>query len=53
MVRTQNFASCQLVPRSQNLPLYLSCAMLLVALSWQYLSTMAQVTGDYVQGGEH
>lgn len=53
MVRTQNFASCQLVPRSQNLPLYLSCAMLLVALSWQYLSTIAQVTGDYVQGGEH
>lgn len=52
-IRAHNLASCQLVSRSHYLPVYLSCAMLLAALSWQYLSTLTQVTGDYVQGGEH
>jgi farnesyl-diphosphate farnesyltransferase len=27
--------------------------MLLAALSWQYLSTLSQVTEDYVKTGEH
>ncbi|XP_007476301.1 squalene synthase isoform X1 [Monodelphis domestica] len=52
-VRKQNFPSCQLVSRNHYSPIYLSCAMLLVALSWQYLSTMSQATEDYVQSGEH
>ncbi|XP_004614762.1 squalene synthase [Sorex araneus] len=52
-VRTQNLASCQLMSRNHYLPVYLSCAMLLAALSWQYLSTLTQFMGDYVQGGEH
>uniref|UniRef100_G3W687 Farnesyl-diphosphate farnesyltransferase 1 n=1 Tax=Sarcophilus harrisii TaxID=9305 RepID=G3W687_SARHA len=52
-VRKQNLPSCQLVSRNHYSPIYLSCAMLLVALSWQYLSTMSQATEEYVQTGEH
>ncbi|XP_074065617.1 squalene synthase isoform X2 [Macrotis lagotis] len=52
-VQKQNLPSCQLVSRNHYSPIYLSCAMLLVALSWQYLSTMSQATEEYVQAGEH
>ncbi|OWK01173.1 FDFT1 [Cervus elaphus hippelaphus] len=51
--KTQNLPNCQLVSRSHYSPIYLSFVMLLAALSWQYLSTMSQVTEDYVQTGEH
>ncbi|XP_070232128.1 squalene synthase isoform X3 [Bos mutus] len=52
-IRTQNLPNCQLVSRSHYSPIYLSFVMLLAALSWQYLSTLSQVTEDYVQTGEH
>lgn len=52
-IRTQNLPNCQLISRSHYSPFYLSFVMLLAALSWQYLSTLAQVTEDYVQTGEH
>lgn len=52
-IRTQNLPNCQLISRSHYSPLYLSFVMLLAALSWQYLSTLTQVTEDYVQTGEH
>uniref|UniRef100_A0A8C7EWC3 Squalene synthase n=1 Tax=Neovison vison TaxID=452646 RepID=A0A8C7EWC3_NEOVI len=52
-IRTQNLPNCQLISRSHYSPLYLSFVMLLAALSWQYLSTLSQVTEDYVQTGEH
>ncbi|XP_006864383.1 PREDICTED: squalene synthase isoform X1 [Chrysochloris asiatica] len=52
-VKTQNLPNCQLVSRSHYSPIYLSFVMLLAALSWQYLSTLSQVTEDYVQKGEH
>ncbi|XP_058144006.1 squalene synthase isoform X2 [Dasypus novemcinctus] len=52
-IRTQNLPSCQLVARSHYSPLYLPFVMLLAALSWQCLSTLSQVTEDYVQAGEH
>ncbi|NXH10393.1 FDFT synthase, partial [Bucco capensis] len=38
-----------LASRAHCSPLYLSCAMLLAALSWQYLSSLARATEDYVQ----
>ncbi|KAM9622621.1 squalene synthase isoform 2-T2 [Trichechus inunguis] len=52
-IRTQNLPTCQLISRSHYSPIYLSFVMLLAALSWQYLSTLSQVTEDYVQTGEH
>lgn len=52
-IRTQNLPSCQLTSRSHYSPFYLSFLMLLAALSWQYVSTLSQVTEDYVQTGEH
>uniref|UniRef100_A0A8C8WAY8 Squalene synthase n=1 Tax=Panthera leo TaxID=9689 RepID=A0A8C8WAY8_PANLE len=52
-IRTQNLPNCQLISRSHYSPIYLSFVMLLAALSWQYLSTLSQVTEDYVQTGEH
>lgn len=52
-IRTQNLPNCQLVSRSHYSPVFLSFAMLLAALSWQYLSALSQVTEDYVQTGEH
>nr|KAF6479990.1 farnesyl-diphosphate farnesyltransferase 1 [Molossus molossus] len=52
-IRAQNLPSCQLISRSQYSPVYLSFLMLLAALSWQYVSTLSQVTEDYVQTGEH
>lgn len=48
-IRTQNLPNCQLISRSHYSPIYLSFIMLLAALSWQYLSTLSQVTEDYVQ----
>lgn len=52
-IRTQSLPNCQLISRSHFSPIYLSFIMLLAALSWQYLSTLSQVTEDYVQRGEH
>ncbi|XP_049722391.1 squalene synthase isoform X1 [Elephas maximus indicus] len=52
-IRQQNLPTCQLISRSHYSPIYLSFVMLLAALSWQYLSTLSQVTEDYVQTGEH
>ncbi|XP_036854799.1 squalene synthase isoform X1 [Manis javanica] len=52
-VRTQNLPNCQLISRSHYSPIYLSLVMLLAALSWQCLSTLSQVTEDYVQAGDH
>lgn len=52
-VRTQNLSTCQLASRSHYSPIYLTFVMLLAALSWQYLSTLSQVTEDIVQNGEH
>ncbi|ERE90221.1 squalene synthase [Cricetulus griseus] len=52
-IRTQSLPNCQLISRSHYSPIYLSFVMLLAALSWQYLSTLSQVTEDYVQTGEH
>ncbi|XP_076786981.1 squalene synthase isoform X3 [Arvicanthis niloticus] len=52
-IRTQNLPNCQLISRSHYSPIYLSFFMLLAALSWQYLSTLSQVTEDYIQRGEH
>lgn len=52
-IRTQSLPNCQLISRSHYSPIYLSFVMLLAALSWQYLSTLTQVTEDYVQTGEH
>lgn len=52
-IRTQNLPNCQLISRSHYSPFYLPFVMLLAALSWQYLSTLSQVTEDYVQTGEH
>ncbi|XP_073911392.1 squalene synthase isoform X3 [Castor canadensis] len=52
-IRTQNLPNCQMISRSHYSPIYLSFVMLLAALSWQYLSTLSQVTEDYVQTGEH
>ncbi|XP_026943725.1 squalene synthase isoform X1 [Sagmatias obliquidens] len=51
-IRSQNLPNCQLICRSHYSPIYLSFVMLLAALSWQYLSTLSQVTEDYVQTGE-
>lgn len=48
-IRTQSLPNCQLISRSHYSPIYLSFIMLLAALSWQYLSTLSQVTEDYVQ----
>lgn len=39
-----------LVSRAYLSPVYLSCAMLLVALSWQYLSTLSQPSDEYIKG---
>ncbi|ELV14227.1 Squalene synthase [Tupaia chinensis] len=52
-IRAQNLPTCQLISRSHYSPIYLSFVMLLAALSWQYLSTLSQVTEDFVQTGEH
>ncbi|XP_026638971.1 squalene synthase [Microtus ochrogaster] len=52
-IRTQSLPNCQLISRSHYSPIYLSFVMLLAALSWQYLSTLSQVTEDYMQTGEH
>ncbi|XP_036744908.1 squalene synthase isoform X2 [Manis pentadactyla] len=52
-IRTQSLPSCQLISRSHYSPVYLSFVMLLAALSWQCLSSLSQVTEDYVQAGDH
>ncbi|XP_067388283.1 squalene synthase-like isoform X1 [Emydura macquarii macquarii] len=41
------------VLRNRYSPIYLSCAMLLAVLSWQYLSTMSEVLEEDVQVSEN
>ncbi|XP_065257300.1 squalene synthase isoform X2 [Emys orbicularis] len=41
------------VSRNHYSPIYLSCAMLLAALSWQYLSAMSEALEEDVQANEN
>nr|XP_032619408.1 squalene synthase-like isoform X2 [Chelonoidis abingdonii] len=41
------------VSRNHYSPIYLSCAMLLAALSWQYLSMMSKASEEYVHASEN
>uniref|UniRef100_A0A8C5L331 Squalene synthase n=1 Tax=Jaculus jaculus TaxID=51337 RepID=A0A8C5L331_JACJA len=45
-IRMQNLPNCQLISRNHYSPVYLPFVMLLAALSWQYLTTLSQVTED-------
>nr|XP_028581014.1 squalene synthase isoform X1 [Podarcis muralis] len=52
-VRSVSLPSGALVSRTHYSPIYLSCVMLLAALSWQYLSTVSKATEEYVHTGEN
>ncbi|KYO41025.1 squalene synthase [Alligator mississippiensis] len=52
-VRTMSLPSSTIVSRNHYSPIYLSCAMLLAALSWQYLSAMSKASEEYIQAGEN
>lgn len=52
-IRTMSLPGGPMVSRHHYSPIYLSCAMLLAALSWQYLSTISKATEEYVQAGEN
>ncbi|XP_061481779.1 squalene synthase isoform X2 [Rhineura floridana] len=52
-VRSMSLPSGALVSRIHFSPIYLSCAMLLAALSWQYLSTVSKAAEEYVHTGEN
>lgn len=52
-VRSMSVPSGALISRVHYSPIYLSCVMLLVALSWQYLSTVSKATEEYVHTGEN
>lgn len=52
-IRAMSLPSGPMASRHHYSPIYLSCAMLLAALSWQYLSTISKATEDYVQAGEN
>ncbi|XP_016851824.1 squalene synthase isoform X1 [Anolis carolinensis] len=52
-VRSMSLPGGELVSRTHYSPIYLSCVMLLVALSWQYLSTVSQAAEEYVHTGEN
>ncbi|XP_056342823.1 squalene synthase [Oenanthe melanoleuca] len=51
-VRARSLPAGPMASRPLCSPLYLSCAMLLAALSWQYLGTLAAATEDCVQAGD-
>ncbi|XP_028909045.1 squalene synthase isoform X2 [Ornithorhynchus anatinus] len=60
--KTEKIVSCaltlslpggRLTSRAHYSPIYLSCAMVLVALSWQYLSSLAQGPEDCLRTGEN
>lgn len=52
-IRTMSLPGGPMASRHHYSPIYLSCAMLLAALSWQYLSTISKATEEYVQAGEN
>ncbi|KAJ6661217.1 hypothetical protein lerEdw1_015354 [Lerista edwardsae] len=52
-VRSLSLPSSPLASRTHYSPIYLSCIMLLAALSWQYLSTVSKAAEDYVHAGEN
>ncbi|XP_069461837.1 squalene synthase [Ambystoma mexicanum] len=52
-IRTQSLPSGALVTRNHYSPIYLSCAMLLAALSWQYLTKVSQASEDFAQATEN
>uniref|UniRef100_A0A8D0LCP8 Squalene synthase n=1 Tax=Sphenodon punctatus TaxID=8508 RepID=A0A8D0LCP8_SPHPU len=52
-VRTMSLPAGPMVSRTHYSPVYLSCAMLLAALSWQYLSTALKSTEEYMQTSEN
>nr|XP_056709844.1 squalene synthase [Euleptes europaea] len=52
-VRSMSVPSGALLSRIHYSPIYLSCVMLLAALSWQYLSTVSKATEEYVHTGEN
>ncbi|XP_015280107.1 PREDICTED: squalene synthase isoform X2 [Gekko japonicus] len=52
-VRSLSVPSGTLISRVHYSPIYLSCVMLLVALSWQYMSTVSKATEEYVHTGEN
>ncbi|XP_030054580.1 squalene synthase isoform X1 [Microcaecilia unicolor] len=52
-IRNLSLPNGTLISRNHFSPVYLSCAMLLAALSWQYLSAMSQASDEYVQASEN
>ncbi|XP_048373585.1 squalene synthase-like [Sphaerodactylus townsendi] len=52
-IRSLSVPSGSLLSRMHYSPIYLSCAMVLAALSWQYLSTVLKTTEEYVHTGEN
>ncbi|XP_078503707.1 squalene synthase isoform X3 [Lissotriton helveticus] len=52
-IRTQSLPNGTLVSRNHYSPIYLSCAMLLAALSWQYLTKVSQASDEFVQATEN
>ncbi|XP_048373551.1 squalene synthase-like isoform X6 [Sphaerodactylus townsendi] len=52
-IRSLSMPSGALLSRVHYSPIYLSCAMLLAALSWQYLSTVLKMTEEYIHTGEN
>ncbi|XP_025896580.1 squalene synthase [Nothoprocta perdicaria] len=52
-IRAQSLPHGPLASRHHYSPIYVSCAMLLAALSWQYLTTVSKAAEDLVQTGEN
>ncbi|KAM9154535.1 squalene synthase-like isoform 2-T3 [Pangshura tecta] len=52
-IRTMSLPNGVEASRNHYSPIYLSCAMLLAALSWQYLSAMSKASEEYVQASEN
>ncbi|NXH97348.1 FDFT synthase, partial [Pachycephala philippinensis] len=52
-IRALSLPGSPMASRHHYSPIYLSCAMLLAALSWQYLSTLSKATEEYVQAGDN
>nr|XP_033792205.1 squalene synthase-like isoform X2 [Geotrypetes seraphini] len=52
-IRNLSLPNGILVSRNHFSPVYVLCAILLAALSWQYLSAMSQASDEYVQANEN
>lgn len=52
-IRTMSLPEGVAVSRAHYSPIYLSCAMLLAALSWQYLRAVSKASEEYVQASEN